>query len=257
VAKNKLARWAELNTFRNVIQPQTGDVSGGDHHIKGHWNDEMFGNSNPVVLELGCGKGEYTTRLSAIFPMKNFIGIDIKGARMWRGAKTANESGTVNVAFLRTRIEFISSFFSENEVDQILITFPDPQPGKKNSNKRLTCPWFLNKYRIILKDNGIVHLKTDNADLFRYTRRIATYNGLEILFETVDLYSAGTAEKAALTGIFLKDEKAFYDNEISNSIFSIRTFYEKMFLEEGLKICYLAFRLKKDKTIRDEWERKC
>ncbi len=253
MGKNKLARWAELNTFRNVIQPATGDVAGKDHPIKGHWNDRMFGNDSPVVLELGCGKGEYSVGLSGIFPHKNFIGIDIKGARMWRGAKTANEIRSGNVAFLRTRIEFISSFFSEDEVDEILLTFPDPHPGKKNSNKRLTCPWFLNKYRTILKDKGNVHLKTDNRELFNYTRRIAADNALEVLFETGDLYSAGTSEKAALAAVFLNNEGAGNCQRMSDAIFSIRTHYEKMFLEEGLKICYLAFRLEKDKAIRDDW----
>lgn len=257
MGKNKLARWAELSTFRNVIQPEAGSVSGSDHNIKGRWNKEMFGNRNPVILELGCGKGEYTVALSAIFPGKNFIGIDIKGARMWRGAKTSNESGLKNVAFLRTRIEFISSFFSANETDEILITFPDPHPGKINSNKRLTCPWFLNKYRVILKDRGIVHLKTDNIELFRYTRKIARDNNLEILFETDDLYSVSSAEKNALTNIYIKDVKADNFQEISESILSIRTYYENMFLNEGLKICYLAFRLEKDKTIRDDWEKAC
>ncbi len=151
MGKNKLARWAELGTFENVIQPEAGTQSRTDHRIKGNWNRDIFRNNNPVVLELGCGKGEYTVGLSLLFPECNFIGVDIKGSRMWRGAKTASEQKLKNTAFLRTRIEFIGAFFDTDEVDEIWITFPDPHTGKKNSNKRLTCPWFLNIYRNFLR----------------------------------------------------------------------------------------------------------
>ncbi len=159
MGKNKLARWNELSSFENVIQPEIGEVSAKDHHIKGRWNNQMFRNENPLILELGCGKGEYTVGLATMFPENNFIGIDIKGARMWRGAKTSNEQKLSNVAFLRTRIEFINSFFDTDEVDEIWITFPDPHPGGRNSNKRLTSPWFLNIYRQFLKDKGLSILK--------------------------------------------------------------------------------------------------
>ena len=152
MGKNKLARWTEFVSYDNVIQPLIRDVAGRDHPIKGRWNSELFKNNNQIVLELGCGKGEYSVGLAENFPDKNFIGIDIKGARMWRGAKTANEKNLPNVAFQRTRIEFINSFFSRDEVDEIWITFPDPHPGARNSNKRLTSPWFLNTYRLFLKD---------------------------------------------------------------------------------------------------------
>ena len=229
MAKHKLVRFAELGTFNNVIQPEKGIQFGKDHPIKGCWKKEIFRNENPIILELGCGKGEYTIGLSSRFPQNNYIGIDIKGARMWRGARTAHENRQSNVAFLRTRIEFINSFFSENEVDEIWITFPDPHPGKNNSNKRLTCPWFLNTYRNFLKNNGIIHLKTDNKELFEYTKKLAGKNGLEIVAATNDLYS---------------------DNTI-NEILSIKTHYEKLFLKEGVKITYLAFRLKKEKIIID------
>jgi tRNA (guanine-N7-)-methyltransferase len=229
VGKNKLARWAELGTFNNVIQPESGEHPEKDHPVKGKWNKEIFCNENPVVLELGCGKGEYTVGLSSRFPEKNYVGIDIKGARMWRGAKTAHENKLCNTAFLRTRIEFISSFFAENEVAEIWITFPDPHPGKRNSNKRLICPWFLNNYRNFLKNKGIIHLKTDNAELYKYTRALAESNNLEILFDTSDLYS---------------------EKETDN-ILSIRTHYENIFLNEGLKIKYLSFRLEKNKIIED------
>lgn len=232
MAKKKLARFAELGTFRNVIQPEIGQA-GKDHSIKGRWRSEIFKNNNPVVLELGCGKGEYTTGLSEKFPGNNYIGVDIKGARLWRGARTAHEDQKLNVAFLRTRIEFISSFFSQDEIDEIWITFPDPHPGNNNSNKRLTCPWFLNTYRNILKNNGIIHLKTDNRDLFEYTRKLVLRNGLELIYANEDLYTGS----------------------IPDDTLSIRTHYESMFLKEGIRIKYLSFRLDKDKTITNGYER--
>jgi tRNA (guanine-N7-)-methyltransferase len=255
VGKNKVSRWKELGTFNNVIQPDPGLTIGSDHQVRGNWRKEIFRNENPVVLELGCGKGEYTTALSRLFPGRNFIGIDIKGARMWRGAKTASEEQFRNTAFLRTRIEFIDSFFAEDEVDEIWITFPDPHPGKKNSNKRLTCPWFLNKYRKFLRNNGTIHLKTDNTELFKYTRRVIDGNRLQILISTDDLYSSCNECRTAFSLIYTGGDP---DNEdyITDGILSIRTHYEKMFLENGLKINYIAFRLEKDKIIEDDRERK-
>jgi tRNA (guanine-N7-)-methyltransferase len=242
VGKNKLARWNELGTFTNVIQPPIGevlvtgaadstgllplgDVAVKDHFIKGNWNRDIFGNHNPIVLELGCGRGEYTVGLAARFPGKNFAGIDIKGARMWRGAKTSNEEKLTNAAFLRTRIEFISSFFSEDEVDEIWITFPDPHPGARNANKRLTSPWYLNSYSRIMKNKGIIHLKTDNTELYKYTSREVTAMGLEVACSTDDLYSGN----------------------LSGDILSIRTHYEKIFLATGQKIKYLSFILEREK----------
>jgi len=227
VAKNKLARWTELGTLNNVIQPASGSFPGKDHPVKGNWRTEVFHNGNPLVLELGCGKGEYTIGLSRQFPGNNYIGIDIKGARMWRGAKTAHENNLHNTAFLRTRIEFINAFFAEDEVDEIWITFPDPHEGRRNSNKRLTCPWFLNTYRNFLKNDGVVHLKTDNTDLYRYTRSLAENNQLEIISDCSDLHSEGTGD----------------------GILSIRTHYENIFLKSGLKIKYLSFMLRKNKII--------
>ncbi len=230
MGKNKLARWAELDTFTNVIQPEIGTAPGKDHPIKGKWNNEIFRNQNPLILELGCGRGEYTTSLSARFPTNNYIGIDIKGARMWRGAKTAKEKNINNAAFLRTRIEFISSFFAEDEVDEIWLTFPDPQPGKKNSNKRLTCPWFLNIYRKFIKNNGIINLKTDSTELFFYTRSLADLNELPVIREIQDLYSPV--------------------NQIDD-ILTIKTHYENMFLREGRKIHFLSFSLPKNRILED------
>ena len=229
MGKNKLARWTELGSFDNVIQPEIGEVFAKDHPVKGRWKKEIFKNENPVILELGCGKGEYTVGLATRFPGNNYIGIDIKGARMWRGAKTANEQKLPNVAFLRTRIEFINSFFSADEVDEIWITFPDPHPGGRNSNKRLTSPWFLNTYRLFLKNKGLIHLKTDNSALYKYTNTVVSNNNLETIFATSDLYS----------------------ENLSDDILLIRTHYEKIFLNKGLKINYLSFRLDKEKIIED------
>jgi tRNA (guanine-N7-)-methyltransferase len=228
VGKNKLARWTEFGSYDNVFQPEIGEVAGKDHPIKGKWNKEFFKNENPIVLELGCGKGEYTVGLANTFQKNNFIGIDIKGARMWRGAKTANQQHLPNVAFLRTRIEFITSFFIEDEVDEIWITFPDPHPGLRQSGKRLTSPRFLNSYRLFLKDKGMIHLKTDNTELYEFTKKVLAYNDLETILSTGDLY-------------------ADHDNQI----LSIKTHYEKIFLAAGMKINYLSFRLAKDKNIEN------
>ena len=229
MGKHKLTRWAELEKFNNVIQPDSVNRFGNDHPLKGKWKTEIFRNENPVILELACGKGEYTIALSERFPDNNYIGIDIKGARMWRGAKTAHEKELPNAAFLRTRIEFISSFFCEDEIDEIWITFPDPHPGRRNSNKRLTSPWFLNSYRNLLKNNGIIHLKTDNTELYNYTFSLVSHNNLEIIFATDNLYS----------------------EKLTAEILSVRTHYENIFLKEGSGISYISFRLDKNKFIED------
>jgi tRNA (guanine-N7-)-methyltransferase len=252
LGKNKLARWNELKSWTNVIEPEISsvvenrapcdndpdrfpswNVTVKDHPVKGRWKSEIFKNSNPVVLELGCGRGEYTTGLSIRFPGKNFVGVDIKGARLWRGAKTSNELNLQNTAFLRTRIEFINSFFGRDEADEIWITFPDPHPGMRNANKRLTSPWYLNSYRKFVRDNGIIHLKTDNTELFEYTLKVIRNNKLELLASTKDLYA----------------------ENYPDDILSIKTHYEQIFLSTGLKICYLSFRLPSDKYIRDETQR--
>ena len=230
MGKNKLAKWAEMATFSNVIEPASGELSWKDHPLKGKWHTEIFHNSNPVILELGCGKGEYTVGLATMFPDNNYIGVDIKGARMWRGAKTAFENKMPNVAFLRTRIEFINSYFADNEVDEMWITFPDPHPGKPNSGKRLTSPWFLNTYSNFLKDQGIIHLKTDNTDLFNYTKKLVELNKLPVIFVSNDLHT----------------------DKPDDEILSIRTHYEKLFLNEGSKINYLSFRLLKNRKIEDD-----
>jgi tRNA (guanine-N7-)-methyltransferase len=254
VGKNKIARWAELGTYSNVIQPVTGEIWGKNHWIKGSWNRDVFKNNNPVILELGCGKGEYTTGLSVLFPSNNFIGVDIKGARMWRGAKTASEKQLKTVAFLRTRIEFINSFFATDEVDEIWITFPDPHPGNINSNKRLTCPWFLNIYRNFVKEKGIIHLKTDNTELYDYTRKLVRDNGLEIVFSTNDMHSMCHKDLQLSGHLCPHHGEPGPEEPVSKEILSIRTHYEAKFLEKGMSINYLAFRLEKDKSICHAWE---
>lgn len=220
-AKNKLQRFAENETFSNVIQPNFEEIFQKDYTLKGHWNNTYWHNENPIVLELGCGKGEYTVALAEKSPEKNFIGIDIKGARFWRGAKTAIEKGFSNVAFLRTRIEFISSFFGKNEIDEIWITFPDPQLREKRAKKRLTSPRFLNMYLNLLKPNAIVNLKTDSKELFDYTKALLEYNKHEILIATDDLYNSPYCTEDL----------------------SIKTHYESYYLTQGKKITYLQFRI--------------
>jgi len=251
VGKNKLARWNELGVFPNVIQPEIAAVAGSDHPVKGKWNNEIFRNDNPIVLELGCGKGEYTVGLAKQFPLKNFIGIDIKGARMWRGAKTSNDNKMDNVAFLRTRIEFITSFFCQDEVSEIWITFPDPHPGGRNFNKRLTSPGFLNRYRLIISEEAIVHLKTDNTELYNYTKIMAMHNGLEIIYSTNDLYSGLNPDTSVpdQKGIALFTHESY--SSFHNDILSIRTHYEKLFLTKGMNINYISFRIGKEKPIED------
>ena len=238
MGKDKLRRWNELATFERVIQTETNAVAQSDHPVKGKWNETVFNNNKPLVLELGCGKGEYTTGLARVFPGKNFTGVDIKGARMWRGAKTANEEKLLNVAFLRTRIEFIRSFFARGEVDEIWITFPDPHPGRKNSPRRLSSPAFLNKYREFLRNDGLVHLKTDNTELYEYSLAIASFNKLDILFSTDNLYNC--PQESISTG----------------EVLSIKTHYEKLFVAKGMNIKYLCFRLPEDKIILDDLTKK-
>lgn len=230
MTKKKLQRFAEMEGFSNVIQPSFHDVFGNDFHLKGKWNSGIFKNSNPLFLELGCGKGEYTIELARRNPDKNFIGVDIKGARLWRGAKTAMEENLSNVRFLRARIETINSFFAKDEVSEIWITFPDPQPKKKR--KRLTSSMFLMRYTGFLKNNGLIHLKTDNRVLYRYTLRLAELNGFKIKACTDDLYHSG----------------------LSDDILSIKTFYESGFLEQGMNITYLCFSLPHEGEIQEPAE---
>lgn len=221
MGKNKIGRFAENLTFRNMVQPEFDDIFHKDYKLKGHWGKEFFGNDNPIVLELGCGRGEYTVALGSADPGKNYIGIDIKGARMWRGAKTATEMGLPNVGFLRTRIEFINSFFGEGEISEIWVTFPDPQLKKGREKKRLTSPVFLAYYAKFLAPDGTIHLKTDSQELHEYTKRVIESNGLPCEVANNDIYGTGFAD----------------------ATLSIKTAYERRFLEEGKPITYLEFGL--------------
>jgi len=216
-----------MKGFDHVIEPSFDDVFRNDFHLKGKWHSTWFGNTNPVVLELGCGKGEYTVSLAEMYPHKNFIGIDIKGARMWKGAKESHHRRQPNATFLRTRIELLGSFFGAGEIDEIWLTFPDPQPKRKREKKRLSGPVLLNLYRNFMKDNGIVHLKTDSRELFDYTLSLVQVNGLNIFTSVTDLYGQ-------LPG---------------DPLLSIRTYYEEIFLKQGIPITYLAFRLPNEKEI--------
>jgi len=206
--------------FEHVVQVPFHKIEHNDFQLKGKWASDFFKNTNPIVLELGCGKGEYTVELAALNPNVNYIGVDIKGARLWKGAKQAKERELKNVGFLRTNIEIITQFFGENEVDEIWLTFPDPQMRK--TRKRLTSTTFLNKYRNFLKSDGIIHLKTDSNFQFTYTREMAKLNGFEILAETENVY----------------------EWEHLNDILRIKTFYEKQWLERGIDSKYLAFKMR-------------
>ena len=217
-SKNKLRRFRENETFENVIQPSREELEKDQFSLKGNWNKDFFKNDNPIVLELGCGKGEYTIGLSKQDSAKNFIGIDIKGARFWRGAKTAIDEDLENVAFLRTQIELIDRVFAENEVDEIWITFPDPQIKYKRTKHRLTNAEFLQKYKHILKAEGLVNLKTDSEFMHGYTLGLLHGEGHEILYAHHDIYKNEYSPKA---------------------VREIQTFYEKQYLDQGKPITYI------------------
>ncbi|MGW8317422.1 MAG: tRNA (guanosine(46)-N7)-methyltransferase TrmB [Bacteroidales bacterium] len=221
MGKNKLSRFRELETFDKVFQPPFEEFFQKEYHLKGKWCREVFGNDHPLVLELGCGKGEYTIGLARRYPERNYMGVDIKGARIWKGARTAHLEGIPNVAFLRTRIDFMRSFFAPGEVSELWITFPDPQEKTRRRKKRLTGAAFLNMYRAFLKHDALIHLKTDNPSLYRDTFDLVRFNEMPVERNSSDLY------------------REQWDDETVK----IQTFYEKHFLEEGARIHYLSFRL--------------
>ena len=217
MAKNKLAKFAEMDILDNVFQPRHAEVFRTDYPLKGKWNTDVFHNTHPIVLEIGCGKGEYSVELAKLYPEKNFIGLDIKGARMWKGAKEAKETGLANVAFLRMYAEMLESAFAPGEISEIWITFPDPQMAK--ARKRLTGTRFLTLYNKILKAGGLIHLKTDSPFLYHYTTALIALNHLPETIHTEDLYGCG----------------------MENKILGIKTFYEKQWLSRGKKIKYICF----------------
>lgn len=223
MGKGKLQKYAEMETFSNVFQYPFSVIENVPFEMKGHWREQYFHNDNPIVLELGCGKGEYTVELARLYPQVNFIGVDIKGARMHKGAKEALSAGLSNVAFLRTNIEIIDRFFAKDEVQEIWLTFSDPQ--MKNPRKRLTSTYFMNRYRHFLVDGGLIHLKTDSNFLFTYTTYMVEANRLPLLFRTEDLYHTD--------GI----------DEETRKILSIQTFYEAQWIARGLNIRYMKFHL--------------
>ena len=235
MSKGKLQKFAEMETFKNVFQYPYGVISEVPFEMKGHWREQYFHNNNPIILELGCGKGEYTVGLARVYPNINFIGVDIKGARIYTGAKQALQEGLNNVAFLRTSIEIIDHFFSEDEVQEIWLTFSDPQ--MKNVHKRLTSTFFMNRYRHFLIDGGIIHLKTDSNFLFKYTTYMVNVNKLPVLFRTEDLYGN------ELGGGSVVDVKM---DEKTREILSIHTYYENQWIERGLNIKYMKFQLPRE-----------
>ena len=211
-----------------------------DHPIKGNWARKMFGREKAeIILELGCGKGEYTLDLARRYPEKCFIGVDIKGARLWKGAKTATLEKIPNVAFLRTRIEFITAFFASDEVSEIWLTFSDPQ--MKSENSRLTSPLFLERYRKFLKPGGVVHLKTDSRFLHEYTKAVIQANALSLHACTLDLYAGAAGAGRGLGEVKVAEGIGIDNKELDSVVYEVQTFYEKMFLEMGLPITYLEF----------------
>ena len=222
-SKNKLKRFKENETFKNVFQPSRDELVNQGYALKGNWNTAFFKNNNPLVIELGCGKGEYTVALAHKYPNKNFVGVDIKGARFWRGAKTAIEEKLDNAAFLRTQIELIDYAFDENEVDEIWITFPDPQIKYKRTKHRLTNTTFLKRYKTILKPEGVVNLKTDSEFMHGYTLGLLHGEGHEVLYSNHNVYKLeGSPEEVT----------------------SIQTFYESQYLEQNKAITYIRFKIK-------------
>ena len=223
MSKGKLQKFAEMETFKNVFQYPYSVISEVPFTMKGHWREQYFHNDNPIVLELGCGKGEYTVGLARMYPNINFIGVDIKGARIYTGAKQALEENLPNVAFLRTSIEIIDRFFGQDEVQEIWLTFSDPQ--MKNVHKRLTSTFFMNRYRHFLINNGLIHLKTDSNFLFTYTTYMVEKNNLPVLLRTEDLYHTNGLD------------------DRTREILGIHTYYENQWIERGLSIKYMKFEL--------------
>lgn len=227
MGKNKLQKFADMAAYPHVFEYPYSVAENVPFEMKGKWHEKFFKNSNPIVLELGCGRGEYTVGLGRMFPDKNFIAVDIKGARMWSGATESISEGLTNVAFLRTNIEIIERFFAEGEVSEIWLTFSDPQ--MKKATKRLTSTYFMNRYRQFLKPDGIIHVKTDSSFMFTYTRYMIEENKLPVLFITEDLYHSNLVD----------------------DILGIKTYYEQQWLDRGLSIKYIKFALPQDGVLKE------
>jgi tRNA (guanine-N7-)-methyltransferase len=227
MGKNKLQKFADMAAYPHVFEYPYSVAENIPFEMKGKWHESFFKNSNPIVLELGCGRGEYTVGLGRMFPDKNFIAVDIKGARMWSGATESISEGLTNVAFLRTNIEIIERFFAEGEVSEIWLTFSDPQ--MKKATKRLTSTYFMNRYRQFLKPDGIIHVKTDSNFMFTYTRYMIEENKLPVLFITEDLYHSNLVD----------------------DILGIKTYYEQQWLDRGLSIKYIKFALPQDGVLKE------
>lgn len=227
MGKNKLQKFADMAAYPHVFEYPYSVAENVPFEMKGKWHEIFFKNNNPIVLELGCGRGEYTVGLGRMFPDKNFIAVDIKGARMWSGATESISEGLTNVAFLRTNIEIIERFFAEGEVSEIWLTFSDPQ--MKKATKRLTSTYFMNRYRKFLKPDGIIHVKTDSNFMFTYTRYMIEENKLPVLFITEDLYHSNLVD----------------------DILGIKTYYEQQWLDRGLSIKYIKFALPQDGVLKE------
>jgi tRNA (guanine-N7-)-methyltransferase len=227
MGKNKLQKFADMADYPHVFEYPYAVANQVPFEMRGKWNEAFFKNGNPIVLELGCGRGEYTVGLGRMFPDKNFIAVDIKGSRMWSGATESLEAGMKNVAFLRTRIEMIDRFFAENEVSEIWLTFSDPQ--MKKATKRLTSTFFMERYRRFVKPNGIIHVKTDSNFMFTYTKCMIEENKLPVVFMTEDLYHSDPVD----------------------DILGIKTYYEQQWLDRGLSIKYIKFLLPQDTELKE------
>jgi tRNA (guanine-N7-)-methyltransferase len=230
MGKGKLAKFADMASYENVFQYPYSVVEHVPFGMQGHWREQYFHNDHPIVLELGCGKGEYTVELAKLHPDINFIGVDIKGARMWTGATQALNEGLKNVAFLRTNIEIIERFFAPDEVQEIWLTFSDPQ--MKNPRKRLTSTYFMERYRKFLVDGGIIHLKTDSNFLFTYTTYMVEKNHLPLEFRTEDLYNSQLST-------------------LNSQLLSIQTYYESMWIARGLNIKYMKWQLPREGALEE------
>jgi tRNA (guanine-N7-)-methyltransferase len=222
-SKKKLAHFAENLTFPHLFQPKYEDLKDG-YYMQGKWASDFFKNNNPITLEVGCGKGEYTVGLAEKYPDRNFIGLDIKGARLWRGCKDSHTMGLKNVAFVRNFVQMVPNIFAKGEIDELWITFPDPQPKKIKTNKRLTSPPFLHRYFNILKEGGIINFKTDNEPLFDYTLEVIETHNHKLINSVKNLYAVDEFEEVK----------------------SIKTHYEKLFSEQGFAINYMQFVLNPD-----------